>query len=145
MNKNLNADFKMKKNPRDEALLKKLEDLLIEKNMLNELDKILECKTIGANKLLIINTEDRAGYSVVLVGGDKDLVVKTVRKVFLRRENEDWSELPKITKECNDIRIIKSKDLIILECIEPESSFTDLLKMVYNCKSILMECYYEWE
>ena len=145
MSRNLNADSGMKRNPRDEASLKKLEDLLIEKNMFEELNKILECKYIGANKLLIIDLESRAGYSATLVGGANDLVISDVRKLFLRKEDEDWSELPKITRECEDIRIVKAGDLILIECVKPAYSLTDLLKMVSDSKNIVVECYYEWE
>lgn len=140
----------MKRNPRNEELFALLKGGLEGKEWLDEvLQEIVECEMHAYNSLIIYDSDgsntDAVKLSVLVDPESGGYVLQAARKVSILSTKMEWEKLPSSTEGCEEVRILKQGELVLVECTEPVISTDEAMNIIRKMKIPAVLCYYEWE
>jgi len=149
MKRILNADdCEMKRNPRNEDLYTFLRERLEELPWLFKvLDSVTDCELEGGEVLLIVDRETGRGIEVVarIDPEAQGFVPVAWKKLQVLSADEDWESLPRALAECEDSRILRQGDLVLIECGAPHLSPEEAVGAMKKFGDPEVLCFYGWE
>lgn len=150
MKKILNADdIKMKRNPRNEDLYTILREELEEEYSWLPiiLDSINECEIEGKEIILVIDKATGSGIKIITRPDPKSLgnIPIEWREIKILDSNDEWDSLTKALVKCDDSRILRQAELVVVECTQPSLEVEEAVKKLKEFTEPEVVCYYGWE
>ncbi|MEM0021866.1 MAG: hypothetical protein QXT69_05030 [Fervidicoccaceae archaeon] len=137
----------MKSNPRNEGLYYILRETQEGKPWLDEvLESITDCEIEGNEIILIIDRKTGRGVKVVTRYDPSllDSIPEEWKELHIFRADEDWTLLTEALGACRESRILRQKDIVLVECTSPNLSVEDAIKILSAIEDPEVLCYYGW-
>ena len=147
MKRNLNADCdeKMKKNPRDEDLYALFKKTCNDKLAGSFYEALIDCEYAGATRIFVLNKIGKVGVSFTTAISETGLTGLKATRVKFAFEDEPWDTISELTRDCNDVRIVKGKGLVLSECLDPAIEVLHAVREICDYQDPLVKCFHEWE
>ncbi|HEU97314.1 MAG: hypothetical protein ACP5I2_02075 [Fervidicoccaceae archaeon] len=138
----------MKRNPRNEDLYTVLREELENFPWLGKvLDSITDCEVEGNEVVIIVDKTTGNGIKIITRPDPASLgnIPVEWREMKVLRSSDEWDSLTTALARCEDSRILRQADLVLVECTQPTLEEDEAIARLKSFTEPEVLCYYGWE